>query len=199
MVENNNRQQQHIEMGGKKMENQTNVKSPFSNRMGLAPVGAIFNVTTTQLSDYVESFFADKGINFIQIRAKLEKGGRSITFYAIMPKKSDLIRRDDTMQRIFGDKSEYTNLSMNQKLYEVIKHFIDDEHRWLQSPAKSDYCFVQLDYRKIFQVAFDVNIDTQEMTLIDIKTLGKKNAVIKLAKVPKDAPRSIDIDELINR
>lgn len=177
----------------------TGRKALESNKLGIAPVSVIFNVSTVAIKKHLNEFLASQGFPGIQVvtaKSKSKKSG--IELIAVIPASfSRKTGGTSSIAKLTGD-TNFARYKIDPRLRNVLSPFAADDSK-VNIPKSKDYSFVPLSLDRV--IVFLFNIDRSvNCALINSKKIDANEAVLTIGKeaVPSNS-NSIDIEKLLKQ
>lgn len=199
---NNNRNEERRmqQQQQQRFQNQgTGRKALESNKLGIAPVSVIFNVSTVAIKKHLNEFLASQGFPGIQVvtaKSKSKKSG--IELIAVIPASfSRKTGGTSSIAKLTGD-TNFARYKIDPRLRNVLSPFAADDSK-VNIPKSKDYSFVPLSLDRV--IVFLFNIDRSvNCALINSKKIDANEAVLTIGKeaVPSNS-NSIDIEKLLKQ
>lgn len=155
------------------------------------PIGAVYNVTNTQIEEFVDSYLTNtKGIQGVQVvrlivhhEGDIYRGVQpDISFILFLDLNSpdvvsDLNKIPHHLRKLMGPSS----LQASQKLTEALAPITREFN--MGASTRDDVAYVQLDLFKVLGLMFAARRNIHQIRVMDVKQTGKNRSIFMIAKV----------------
>lgn len=175
------------------MSNQNNQNQNRGNQqrtgVDIKPVGFLYNVTDTDVVDFVTNYLVNKGFNSLSgVRAIVRRDGNSnpeLKFVAFFPIDGQGVLSDaDNVPDWVRKQMEYSNLRLADSLYNTLRPIVN-RNNFKVLRATSELAAVELDVFRVFGLMLGANPQNHELFVTDVRRTKKTHFVAAIIKKDK--------------